>query len=97
MAIFTKSQWKKYKKLWNKRQRRFQFYEALSAFQLRNNLNSQYIISKRKQSAYKKRMNKMYKQKIGRLFKRLVSFKKKYMALKKETFKFQLKFGIYDE
>jgi hypothetical protein len=42
-------------------------------------------------------MNKMYKKKISSLLLKLATLKKKVSILKKETIKFQLKFGIYDE
>jgi hypothetical protein len=97
MAIFNKKEWKKWKKLWNNRQKRFRFYQALSSFQKRNNLNFLLKISEKKQRAYRHRMNKMYKKKISSLLLKLATLKKKVSILKKETIKFQLKFGIYDE
>jgi hypothetical protein len=77
-------------KLWKKRQKRLKFYQALSAYQERNQLQLLLQASKRKQKLYKKRLNKMYNLRLKSLF-------RKFKLLKKQIIKFELKYGIYDE
>ena len=77
-------------KLWKRRQKRLKFYQALSAFQERNQLKLLLQASKRKQKLYKKRLNKMYNLRLKSLF-------RKFKLLKKQIIKFELKYGIYDE
>jgi hypothetical protein len=76
--------------LWKKRQKRLKFYQALSAYQERNQLQLLLQASKRKQKLYKKRLNKMYNLRLKSLF-------RKFKLLKKQIIKFELKYGIYDE
>jgi|688.fasta_scaffold1121700_1 hypothetical protein len=82
--------WKQWCKLWMKRKKRLQFYQALSSFQERNNFKILLKASKRKEKLYKKRMNYMYNTKLNRLI-------KKFKIFKKQIIKFQLKYGIYHE
>jgi hypothetical protein len=75
-------------KLWRKRQKRLNFYKALTAFQERNQLKLLLKASERKQKLYKNRMRKMYNLRLKSLFKKL-------KFLKRQIIKFQLKYGIY--
>jgi hypothetical protein len=90
MSRLTRKKWKKWLKLWLRRQKRLQFYQALSAYQERNHFKSLLKASQRKQKLYKRRMNSMYKQKMKILDKKLLNFQKRII-------RFQLKYGIYDE
>jgi hypothetical protein len=72
MFIFTsRREWKSWQKFWKRRQERLQFYQALTSFYSRTNLNSLLKVSKKKQSLYKKRLNRMFKEKMKLLNKKL--------------------------
>jgi hypothetical protein len=90
MSALSRRKWREWYKLWNKRKKRLNFYNALYAFQERNHLLSVLKVTKRKQNLYKQRMNYMYRKKLHSLF-------KKVAFLKKKIIKFQLKYGVYDE
>jgi Lhr-like helicase len=91
MAISLRQQrWKRWCKLWRRRQKRLQFYQALSFFYERNNLKTLVKSSTKKQFLYKQRLNHMYNHKLKYLI-------KKIDFLKNKAIKFQLKYGVYDE
>jgi len=90
MPALRRLKWKIWCKLWRKRQRRFTFYQALIAFQERNNFKILSKASQKKKKLYRKRLNFMYNQQLKLLL-------KKFERAKNQIIKFQLKYGVYDE